>query len=211
MGRSAGALELPADEQAVIDALADEPAAPRREPSAGTGEAMLAEASDRIDELEYVLDTPAGEYLVTGKDELTRMLDSPRSTPAIVAANLETLRRVSGRRSFHRVVQWVDAVRPVLLDREADRANEGAAYAGAASVYVVSGGMVVPDGSSAHRELVARDRWLARFVRPLVRVRDRGRARRGRRSTSRTSARSPGREPEPEPPCSPQLDLGAAA
>lgn len=58
------------------------------------------------------------------------------------------------------------------------------------------------------RALAVRRGRLARFVRPLVRVRDHGRARRGRRAAFRCSpARSPGRPERPSRP----LERTAAA
>jgi hypothetical protein len=161
------------------------------------GRALLAEADERIADLEYV--NGAG-YLVIGTEALTGMLDHHRSTAENVARNFETFQRVSGRDTFAEVVEWVDAVHPVLLaDRRYDM-NRAADAMGAKGGYVVTAGRAVTNGG-AWEQIV-----LASAMRPtcltIVAPPIRGRASRSRRRRSgarRSSRGTPGRRADDEP------------
>jgi hypothetical protein len=99
-------------------------------------------------------------------------------------------------------------------ERQADELNSCSVSIGAIAYWTVEDGEVVRDLEAERQEWTLELAWrdgrrheswrhalelrLATIVRPLARVRTRGRARRGRRSTLRRSpARSPGRDPEP--------------
>jgi hypothetical protein len=71
--------------------------------------------------------------------------------------------------------------------------------------WVAVAGRLVEEGSDEHHRLArsvalaSRRSQLVGVVRPLIRVRDRGRGRRGRRSSAGSRARSPGRQDDDEP------------
>lgn len=170
-------------------------------------------AADRIEgQLACVVSTPVGEYEVSGREALTEMLNSPDATRKIVACNLDALREVSGRRTFHGIVRWVDAVRPVLLE---DKAREGNGIDFVSPQVVAAGRMVVREGGVVERELCTSERRRAPLMMRLPRVvRARARGHRRRSATRRSRSGSPAREPgePPEPPSRGRSDgLRAAA
>jgi hypothetical protein len=151
------------------------------------GRGLLAEADERIDELEDVLDTPVGDYWVSGRQTLTDMLNTPRSTLELVTRHRETLQRVSGRRTFRGIVRWVEAVRPVLLAEHADEMNYAADTMGANGGYHVAADRIVSNGGVRERIVVT-----ATTVSPPPRARGARPRTKGRRraGTTRRSSRS---------------------
>jgi hypothetical protein len=159
--------------------------------------ALLAAAGDRLDaELEYVLDTPVGGHRVSGRRALAELLDCPRSTRAIVASHRDTLRRVSGRRTFRGILRWVDRVRPVLLSELAGDVNHAADSQGAVADYVVVDSRMVASERVAPMLAPA----AATLVDQPARTATAGRSRRAarRRRAGRGRARSPGRPSDDE-------------
>jgi hypothetical protein len=183
-----------------------DPAEGHSGPIATAAGRLLAEAAERIAELGYVSGCPTCEYVVTGREVLTDMLNSPRSSRAMVAANYETLRRVSGRRTFRAIVRWVDTVRPALLADRAYDMNRAADWTGASGGYVVASGRKVANENTPVVLLP-----VAATTRPSSRPIARVRAGRRRRSSStrRSSRGSPDREPSDPSDPSRRRDSGA--
>jgi hypothetical protein len=177
----------------------DRPHPVNREPSSeALGRSLLRDAADRIDELAYVVSADVDDLHVSGIEALVAMLDGPRSTPELVAANREDLALVSDRRTTRGIVRWIDAVRPVLLG---DVAREQSRWDYTRPHVVAAGRMVVAAGSAAERNIEARAaRRLPRVG--LLRGARVGRGRAPRRRSARLSGSrrgSPGRQDDPDP------------
>ena len=172
---------------------------------------LLAASADRIDELEYVVDTDAGDYVVSGIKQLTTMLDSPLSTLEVVVRHRETLEWVSGRRTVREIIKWVDTVRLVLLADEAYDMNRAADWMGANGGYVVVAERTVTNRTGAEGlALTSLPEIAVAAVAQTGRPRSLGRRRAAAR---RASSGSPGRlaDDDPHEPCSRRGGARAAA
>ncbi|HEX5582517.1 hypothetical protein [Gaiella sp.] len=155
---------------------------------------LLAEASERIEELDDVIDTPVGAHFVSGRQRLAEMLDTPAPTVALVANHRETLQRVSGRTTTRGIVRWVDTVRPVLLAELAEDMDYAAGTQGAIGGYAVVDDRFV---DNSLRITPAPASTACAVSAPAARAR-RSRPRARRRSTSTRRSRSPGRPSDDE-------------
>jgi hypothetical protein len=156
-----------------------------------------------LDMVEWdVVDTPVGEYVVTGFDRLVELFDTDAGDEVIDAEHGDELAELT-ELDRREVLEWITIVRLIVLKQHADALNQAAASVGAHDDYVVGDGRVV--SGRMHAELAreqavaSRRNRLAVIVRPVVRARPRARGRRSRTTARRSPARSPGRQ-EPEPP-----------
>src|SRR5262245_36846277 len=110
---------------------------------------LLREVLDCVDNYD------GGAYLGE-RDRFLSMFDTAADDEAVVrehGAELADLTEIEDREELR---EWVGFVRPSVLERIAYEVNEAADNMGAATTYVVYGGMVVPERGVVHRDLLAR-------------------------------------------------------